>query len=324
MENTAIDINILKNNYDDDPLPFHMWSVALDCKRRRDAYWRHYKNMKKRANILSIPLLILTSITGLTSVANVSTNTDDSSATPITLPIITSIFGVSSAILSAMQRYFQFAERGERSKHMAKSYSRIARRIENTMVLLKSDATTMNSASFQKFVEEVQKDTEALMQETDDIPRELLNERNIYKDMLNSLKTHTKTLILNKPIGYLSQQQSTNVDDTDFQNINLPDLQSMTFAAARKAGAQKQPTTPPQTTPPAIIQEFQNMWTKVKQMTKEVEKIEQNLEQAKREGDLSKESTLTSLLDELRVKTKETYEDTIKFAKLNNINYLSN
>lgn len=346
MENTAIDINALKDNYEDDPLPFHIWSIAIDCKRRRDAYWRHYKKMKTRANIVSIPLLILTSVTGLTSVANLSTDTNDKSTNtnPLALPIVVTIFGVSSAVISALQRYFRYSERGEHSKHMAKSYGRIARRIENTMVLLKSEATTMKSESFQKFVEEVQKDTESLLQETDDVPKELLNEKNIYRGMLDSLKTHTKTIFLSKnhiksqPISQV-QHISDHVNETEFQEVNLRDLENMTIAAARMAPSstdihephllesfKQHPVVksieiadgPTQD----VIQELHNRWEKVKRMRQELEQIESTLEQAKKVGNSNEAWALTSLLAELRKHTKQSYEETIEFAKENKLEYL--
>jgi len=216
MEDTAIDIEALKRKYQNDPLPFHIWSIAIDCKRRRDAYWRHHKKMKLRSNIVSIPLLIITSITGLTSVANL-TATDTTNSNFLALPIVVSIFGVSSAVISALQKYFRYSERGEHSKHMAKSYGKIARRIENTMVLLKSEATTMKSETFRKFVEDVQKDSESLLLETDDVPNELLNDKNLYKNMLQNLSQHTNML-------------ATVLED---EVLDVNELENMTRIAAR-------------------------------------------------------------------------------------------
>ena len=179
MEAVHIDMHALKNNYYHDPLPYHLWLMALDCKRRRDAFWRHHKKMKLRGNLLSVPLLVLTSITGLTSVAQLGGGSGGGSS----LTIVSTVFGTSSALFAALQKYFQYPERAEHCKYMAKSYGRIAKRIENTMVFLKSEATRMSPETFQKFVEEVQKDTEALLQETDDIPGELINNNDFYKDV---------------------------------------------------------------------------------------------------------------------------------------------
>jgi hypothetical protein len=191
MEKTAIDLETLKNKYKDDSLPHHLWGTALDCKRRRDAFWRHSFKMRLYNNLISVPLLILTSITGLTSVAQLSSVSteisNETEQTPnITMPIVVTVFGVSSAILTALQKYFRYAERSEHSKYMAKNYGRVARRIENTMVLVESSAIKMDATTFLKFVEEVQKDTDSLMQEMDDIPKELINDKNIYKRIVES------------------------------------------------------------------------------------------------------------------------------------------
>ena len=190
MEKTAIDLEALKNKYKEDSLPHHLWGNALDCKRRRDAFWRHSSKMRLYNNLISVPLLILSSITGLTSVAQLSSVSteisNETEQTPnITMPVVVTVFGVSSAILTALQKYFRYAERSEHSKHMAKNYGRVARRIENTMVLVESSAIKMDAATFLKFVEEVQKDTDSLMQEMDDIPKELINDKDIYKRILH-------------------------------------------------------------------------------------------------------------------------------------------
>lgn len=196
MEKTAIDLEALKNKYKEDSLPHHLWGNALDCKRRRDAFWRHSSKMRLYNNLISVPLLILSSITGLTSVAQLSSVSteisNETEQTPnITMPVVVTVFGVSSAILTALQKYFRYAERSEHSKHMAKNYGRVARRIENTMVLVESSAIKMDAATFLKFVEEIQKDTDSLMQEMDDIPKELINDKNIYKRILHGEENPT-------------------------------------------------------------------------------------------------------------------------------------
>lgn len=179
----ALNLEALKNKYKEDSLPHHIWSIALDCKKRRDAFWRHTKKMKIYNNLISIPLLLLSSVSGLTSVASISTANSNSdlqdggSDDKNVMPIVVSVFSVTAALVTALQRYFRFAERAQHSKHMAKNYARIARRIENTMVLVESSAITMEASMFLKFMEEIQRDTDSLMQEMDDLPRELMHKK---------------------------------------------------------------------------------------------------------------------------------------------------
>lgn len=195
-DKTIIDLDILKLNYNHDSLPHHLWYMALDCKRRRDAFWRHYKRMKLFHNMISIPLLILSSVSGITSVLQVGNiESNDKLSTGRSLPIAVSCFSVSAALVTALQKYFRFTERSEHSKHMAKNYARISKRIENNLVLIESAAVKIEPSTFLKFMEDVQKDTESLLQETDDMPKELISNKHIPYDMLmKEVKNHKKEL----------------------------------------------------------------------------------------------------------------------------------
>jgi hypothetical protein len=183
VDKTELDIEELKKRYKIDSIPFHLWYIALDCKKRRDAFWREYNKMKHWNNIVSIPLLFVTSITGVTSVAN---TTDTGSRA---LPVIISIFGVSSAILTALQKYFKYSERAENCKHLARNYGRISRKIENMMVLVESKAIKLEPNKFLTFMEDIQKDIDTLFAETDDCPKELIHNKKWYDKMFRLLKS---------------------------------------------------------------------------------------------------------------------------------------
>lgn len=196
MEKTVIDLEALKNKYKNDSIPHHMWNIAFDCKKRRDAFWRHARKMKTYNNIISVPLLILSSLTGLTSVAQLgvvtSENNNNAAAAiqqqGLALPLVVTISGVLTAVLTASQRYFRYAERSEHSKLMAKNYARIARRIENTMMLVESSVTTLEADTFRKFVEDIQKDVDSLMQEVDEMPEELVKTKKFWKTLFQNIK----------------------------------------------------------------------------------------------------------------------------------------
>lgn len=195
-DKTVIDLDILKQKYVHDSLPHHLWYMALDCKRRRDAFWHHYKRLRFRNNMLSIPLLIMTSLSGLTSVAQVGTvEADKGVYVPAGLPVAISIFSVSAAILTTLQRYFHYAERSEHCKSMAKNYARIAKRIENNLVLVESAAVKIEPSHFLKFMEDVQKDTESLLQQMEELPRELLKtSKRSYDSLMEDVKTSRKQM----------------------------------------------------------------------------------------------------------------------------------
>jgi K+ transporter len=142
-----------------------------DCKTRRAAYWKHHSLMRSRHNWISIPLLIVSSATGVVSAIQFNSRGD------LPFTVATTVLGVLSAVLSSVQRYCQYSERAENSKLMAKSWSRLQRKIEHTMVYIESNACEINSSVFTKLVEEIQKDIESVAQQAEDLPLALLKER---------------------------------------------------------------------------------------------------------------------------------------------------
>jgi len=151
------------------------------CNKRHAAYWDYYNKMRFMNNILSIPLLIITSATGVTAIAEIGYNTK------IVLPIVSTIFGVSSAVLTALQRYCAYPERSEHSKYMAKNYARIQRRIEDNIIYIKSGSSTVDAKTFKKNINSIIEEFEKLANETDDLPNSLIEKFNedddkTYKD----------------------------------------------------------------------------------------------------------------------------------------------
>ena len=168
-----IDLAKLKETYRADPLTYHIWSVAADCKVRSRAFWQHFVRMKRRHNWISVPLLILSSGTGVTSVAQIGGGNGAGAA----LSVLVTVLGVSVAILTALQRYLRYSERAEESKYMAKNYSKIARTIQYNMTLVESHAIVFKAEAFLKFVESFHKDMDSLLGEATDLPHELLSRR---------------------------------------------------------------------------------------------------------------------------------------------------
>lgn len=164
-----------------DHLMEHLAYRRDECKKRRSAYWKHHNIMRTRHNWISIPLLMVSSATGVVSAAQFNSRGD----TPIT--IATTVLGVLSAVFSSVQRYCQYSERAENSKLMAKSWSRLQRKIENTMVYIESNACEINNTVFTKLVEEIQKDIESVAQQAEDLPLSLLQET--IKTPMNRIQT---------------------------------------------------------------------------------------------------------------------------------------
>ena len=171
QENTKSDVNIVVNELKQDrtdALLRHLQARREDCEDRRRAYWLFHRTMRTRHNWLSIPLLMVSSATGVVSAAQLNSNGNRD------IIIGTTVLGVLSAVLTAVQRYCAFSERAENAKLMAKSWSRICRKIENTIIYIFSNACKIDDTVFTKLVEEIQKDVESVAQQADDMPVTLL------------------------------------------------------------------------------------------------------------------------------------------------------
>jgi hypothetical protein len=166
----SISVDVLKNQYNEiDALMNHLNHRCTECLKRRGEYWNHFSSMKFRHNCISIPLLVVSSATGVVSASQFSGTNFKTNI------VVTTLAGLS-AILGSVQRYCSYSERAENSKLMAKSWGRLHRKIQNTMVYIESRATSINSTVFTKLVEEIQKDIEAVAQQADDLPSSLRSE----------------------------------------------------------------------------------------------------------------------------------------------------
>lgn len=162
----VIDIEAMKTQRDSESLQYYIWSVALNCKKSSRAFWALERSLRFKDRLVSIPLLILSSATGLASVTMLQQQQQQQTASADAMVAL----GVSSACLVAIQKFTRYAERAAAAKHVAKSYARIARRIETTMVLVESSAVSMDAAVFLQFVKDMEKELDAILCDTDEIP----------------------------------------------------------------------------------------------------------------------------------------------------------
>lgn len=295
MNNATIDAEELKKKIESDSIPNHLWSLVLDCKRRRDAFWRHSRKMHLKNNLISIPMLILSTLTGLTSVAQLGMTTqynNISSATQTTsvedglpeasgvvmtsntstlaLSYIVTISGVVSATLAALQRFFRYAERSEHANVVGKSYARIARRIQNTMVLLESKVATIEGESFRKFIEDVQRDMDSLMQETQELPPELIKQKAFYKEMLRFVKTKRKKDKGATPSGSSVQNENERISEQD-------DCERGTFTDLQTADIRDMARTGPAAPNPEILRVFTYKKQRLDELRNDIHKMESDM-----------------------------------------------
>ena len=159
----VINIEKLKRKHERDSLPYYIWSIALNCKKNSRAFWEMEKTLRFKERIISIPLLVLSSASGITSVSL------QQSLTSATADVMVAL-GVSSACLVAIQKLTRYTERAEKAKNIAKSYARIARRIETTMVFVESEIIKFDQIEFIKFIRDIEKELDTILSETDEVP----------------------------------------------------------------------------------------------------------------------------------------------------------
>ena len=129
----------------------------------RDAYNIHAVHLKNRHNLITLPLLVITSATGV--IASL-----DSAPKAVGI-----VVGAASAILTAIQRYCAYAERSENARLTAKSYSKIINKIENMKLSLNSKVIqSVSQEMFSKFVREIQGLSNSTRENSMDVPWELL------------------------------------------------------------------------------------------------------------------------------------------------------
>ncbi len=147
-----------------------LWIWIKDCKQKRNAYWKLYYSYQKWNNAMSVPLLLISSATGISSVVQIGDNVPE-------VKWLVAVLGVGSTALAAFQRYFRYGEKSEQSKAIAKRYALLARKGELQANLFENK--TIDLKELVVFMEDFRKDLDAIQQETDDMPKEILDRRQV-------------------------------------------------------------------------------------------------------------------------------------------------
>lgn len=308
MEKTVVDVEKLKNKYKEDSLPYHVYSIALDCKQRRDAFWRYSRKLKTRNNWISVPLLVFSSLTGLTSVAQIgSFAMDNNDNQPVTitkdnigLPIVVTVSGVLTAILSAMQKYFGYAERAELSKHTAKSYGRMARRIENMMMFFESSAISMDPLDFKNFLDEILKDNDIVLQGVNEMPKELVNDAKFYDSILSRFK---------------NRKSNKNIDIDSLSDKNTLEAAKMAVQTCRARDVANNNEITPVESPVNSIQSVditKQKFDNVIELAQKITELKEKIAAARAEGKLEEIWRLGQIMKDVTPLYNTAYEDYLK------------
>ena len=149
----------LPNN--DDSLKDYLKKYKKICEKCRDAYDIHAVHLKIKHDLVTVPLLIITSATGVIAGLNISST-------------VGIIVGAASAVITAIQRYCGYAERSENARMTAKNHARIIRKIDNMFLVMDSNIVQISREMFSKFLRDIQSEIDSTHENAKDIPWELL------------------------------------------------------------------------------------------------------------------------------------------------------
>lgn len=161
----------MSNGQDErDKIMKSLYKLAHEFEIKRNIYWKHYKSLRNCNHYLSIPLLFITSFTAATSSAQASIVNSNVR----TLPIIISVFGVSSAILTALQKYLRYAERSETSKYISKMYGLIASKVKGQIEVINAGHKIPTQKEYNAFLDKINEEAQSLQLEIDVVPTALM------------------------------------------------------------------------------------------------------------------------------------------------------
>lgn len=97
------------------------------------------------------------------------------------LAVVISVFGVSSAILTALQKYMRFGERAETSKYISKMYGLIASKVKGQIEIILAGHKLPTQEDYNEFLEDINQEAQSLQLEIDVVPTDLMKyEHNKY------------------------------------------------------------------------------------------------------------------------------------------------
>lgn len=145
-----------------------LWLWVLDCKLRRNAYWNQYYRYQRYNNILSTPLTLIASATGVTSIAQLGYE-------GASIQIAVAVLGVLSTAMTAYQRYFNWGQKAIHCRDIGKRYGLLARRAEMQINLFMTKRITFDVLV--EFMEAFRKELDAVQSEAEDMPVEILKKK---------------------------------------------------------------------------------------------------------------------------------------------------
>ena len=178
-----VDVDYLRK-HTADALITHLEFYEELCSRNLTTYTRYAKEAKMKNDVFSINALAYSTAVGIMSSLD---------QTPSYKYASMALSGML-AIITGMQRFLGFAEKAENARLIAKGFDKIVRDINLTIMYVRSGAVTVDSRTFTKMIEEIQRNIAAVSEQAIEMPPE--SDTETIKEMTGS-KRHP-TLIRNR------------------------------------------------------------------------------------------------------------------------------
>lgn len=178
----------------------------------------HYQ-FQRRSNYLAVPLILIASSTGLTSVAQVAVSSK-------TLAWMTAVTGSVAAALAAFQKYYRYSERAEQCKSLAKSYGIIGTKLETRQAIHSIQSLTgyQNFMELLQFAEEMRHGMEQLMKDTDDAPIGFLTQEAVYINIADTVAQNGEQRYPNPHMNDVGLSQPARMPSSCYLPPPTPDI----------------------------------------------------------------------------------------------------
>jgi hypothetical protein len=166
-------------------------------------YWKEYVILSRYESLISIPAIIISGLTGLTSLGNMTYINPTS-----LLSVVTTILAVITTIITSLGKYFNYSERALRAKDQAKGLSEISRRIRLNNIIISNDTDLRRNAVL-RMTDDIYKNLDILGRDVDDLPISI-------QSLMSSLQEEVE--ILNHEVDHNLKTERT-VDESQPSSI---------------------------------------------------------------------------------------------------------
>ena len=209
MNEIHVDVDYLKDHNKDatkDALLRHLEYYRGLCFHNKEVYTDYARDSKRLNDLFSLNALAYSTALGIiSSVASQSTK----------LRYAGMALSGMLTIISGAQRFFGFAEKSENARLIAKGFDKIVRDIDMAIMYVNSDAVKINSKTFTKIIEEIQRNIASISEQAIQSPTEYNAKKPIPKsNVLTRLKSLSRINTDDAACRH-SRNNSPNVSDDE-------------------------------------------------------------------------------------------------------------